>query len=299
MTAVRISDLCFGYKKKETILDGLSLNVPQGSIYGFLGRNGAGKTTTIRNILGLLKSRSGSIFIHEQNIKNAQISLFRKVGSLIEEPSLYQHLSAIDNLKIACKYHALDFSVIDKTLNKVGLLKVRKKKTKAFSTGMKQRLGLALAIVHDPDLLILDEPTNGLDPNGIIEMREIITRLSDEGKTVMLSSHLLTEIEKISTHIGILDQGKIVFEGSLMELEKMKTSNFSVVMKTDNNEKAKSFLEKKYDVNILDQAIQVKISHEAMVPNIINALVLEGLALYEVHQVKPDLENIFMNITTT
>jgi len=297
MSIVSIRNLNFGYQKNNAILKELNMTVPQGSIYGFLGTNGAGKSTTIRNILGLLKPQSGSITLFDEALQSSKKSIFQRVGSLIESPSLYPHLNAVDNLKIVCQYLAVPKSRIDIVLDKVNLLSHRKKKAKQYSTGMKQRLGLAMALIHDPELLILDEPTSGLDPNGITEIRNIITNLSAEGKTIMLSSHLLTEIEKMATQVGILKDGALVFEGTLGELDDWKSMEQTLAIMTSNVEKAKMILTDYEIINSDQQHLQIDISNKKDIPRIIEKLVQAEVELYEVKRMKSDLEKMFISIT--
>ena len=215
---IHIENLTFGYSSNELVINGLNLDVPKGSIYGFLGANGAGKTTTLKMILSLIKSYSGKISVFGKNTKSEYPKYLQQVGSLIENPSFYGHLSAKENLKIWSNYFHSDQNRIQEVLDIVDLGKHSNKKTEQYSTGMKQRLGLATALLHDPQLLILDEPTNGLDPMGIIELRKVLNRLNDEGKTIILSSHILPEVEKIVSHLGILKNGGLVFEGTIAEL---------------------------------------------------------------------------------
>ncbi len=273
------------------------MEVPVGSIYGFLGTNGAGKSTTIRNVLGLLKPQSGSINLFEKEINKSKPRIFQQVGSLIESPSLYPHLHAVDNLKIVCKYRGVSNTKIESVLEKVNLLQHRKKKVKQFSTGMKQRLGLAMALIHDPELLILDEPTNGLDPNGITEIRNIILQLREEGKTIMLSSHLLSEIEKIATQVGIIKNGEMVFEGTLPELDELKSAQQSLEIKSNDLAKTKEILSNYKIINPNQQSIQVDISSKTEIPIIIKKLVDGGVDLYEISRTKSDLEKMFISIT--
>lgn len=222
MNPIEIKNLTFGYSTKTPILKNLNLTVVPGSIYGFLGANGAGKSTTIRNILGLLKPQGGSITLLGKQLSVKTLPILQNVGTLIESPSLYPHLTAYKNLKIACNYYNVPYSRIDEVLDIVKLNNHKKKAVGKFSTGMKQRTGLAMALIHDPELLILDEPSSGLDPNGILEMRHIIQDLSEMGKTIMLSSHLLSEVERTVSHIGIIQDGEMKFEGSMSELNNLK-----------------------------------------------------------------------------
>src|SRR5699024_5789234 len=182
---------------RDKAVDNISLAIPEGEVYGLLGPNGAGKTTTIRMLLGLMKPTSGSIHIFNQDLNKERIDILKHVGSLVENPSYYPHLTAKENLEVIRKIYQVSRSRIGDVLEVVRLQDVADKKVKAFSLGMKQRLGIAIALLHQPKLLILDEPTNGLDPSGIIEIRHLIKRLPEEfGMTVLISSHLLSEIDQ-------------------------------------------------------------------------------------------------------
>lgn len=203
-------------------LNGLTMHVPKGGIYGFVGRNGAGKTTLIRLICGLQEPTSGSFTLYgtknsDRNIVRAR----RRMGAVVETPSIYLDMTAEDNLRQQYLILGLpSFDGIPELLKLVGLENTGKKKAKHFSLGMKQRLGIAIALAGDPDFLILDEPTNGLDPQGIIEMRELILRLNREKQiTVLISSHILDELSRLATHYGIIDGGRMVKELSAQELE--------------------------------------------------------------------------------
>jgi ABC-2 type transport system ATP-binding protein len=218
---LRTNGLCRYYKSFKA-LDGLSLNVPKGAIYGLVGRNGAGKTTLFRVICGLQAPTSGDYEIYGIKNNDKAIKKSRKrMGAVIETPSIYLDMTAEQNLKYQCRMLGLpDFSCVEKLLKLVGLENTGKKHAKNFSLGMKQRLGIAIALVGEPDLLILDEPINGLDPQGIVEIRELILRLNREKEiTVMISSHILDELAKLATHYGFVDNGRIVREMSAQELE--------------------------------------------------------------------------------
>lgn len=219
-------------------VDKVSLNIKKGEIYGFVGKNGAGKTTFIRLILGLAEPTSGSFkLLGDNNVQNAR----KKIGSLIENPSLYTNMTAYENLDLYCTMLNADKKSIDEILKVVGLSDTGKKKAKDFSLGMKQRLGIAMALVGDPELIILDEPINGLDPTGIIEIRELILKLKNEcGKTIFISSHILGELEKIATCYGIISKGKLIEEITAEELaEKCGTQT---IIQTDNPQKAEEII---------------------------------------------------------
>lgn len=204
-----------------TAVDNLSFTVQEGDVYGFLGQNGAGKSTTIRMLLTLISPTQGSMQLFGRDLKHHRIEILSQVGAVIEKPELYKYLSAYENLKLFAKLSGIKYS--DKTLmtqlEMVGLAERAHDKVKTFSQGMKQRLGIAVALVHDPKLIILDEPTNGLDPQGIADIRNLILHLShDLKKTVLVSSHLLSEIEQVATRLLIIDKGKKLVEGSAGEL---------------------------------------------------------------------------------
>ena len=199
----------------------LSMSIPKSCVYGFLGPNGAGKTTTLKMILGLIKKDAGEIkmFGEDVSAKNL-LSLLHKTGSLIENPGGYPHLSGLENMQIIAKLKGVNESEIEKALKTVRLYEQKDKKLGAYSLGMKQRLGIAMALLGDPKLLILDEPSNGLDPAGIMEIRNLITSLPKERDiTVLISSHLLNEIEQMADYVGIIHQGQMLYQGKLSELE--------------------------------------------------------------------------------
>jgi ABC-type multidrug transport system ATPase subunit len=199
----------------------LSFNVPKGSIYGFLGQNGAGKSTTIRMLLSLVKPTEGSIHFLGIPLQHHKKEIFKNVGAIIEKPDLYGYLSAYENLKMFAKLNGIHPTHVQlmNQLEQVGLAERAKSSVKTFSQGMKQRLGIGIALIHNPSIIILDEPTNGLDPQGIADIRKLIIQLSKEAqKTILLSSHLLSEIEQMATHILIIDKGKKIIEDSAKAL---------------------------------------------------------------------------------
>ena len=206
---------------KFLAVDQVNLLVPKGGIYGFLGPNGAGKSTTIRMLLGLIKETKGEVKVFGKSIKEERIAILKRIGSMVETPSYYGHLTAYENLEVTRKILGTEKIEIDRVLEIVKLTDVRNKAVRKFSLGMKQRLGIAQALLGKPDLLILDEPTNGLDPSGIIEIRELIKSLpKDYGITILISSHILSEMELMATHVGIINNGKLLFQGSMDDLRK-------------------------------------------------------------------------------
>ena len=198
----------------------LQMQVPEGCVYGFLGPNGAGKTTTLKLLLGLIKPNSGSISFYGQKMtEKNRLSILKTTGSLIESPSYYGHLTGFENLQIIAKLKGVSAQDITEVLHTVRLYEQRDKKVKHYSLGMKQRLGIAMALLGKPQLLILDEPTNGLDPAGIQEIRELIKRLpATHDMTVIVSSHLLNEVEQMADMVGIIHHGEMLFQGNMNEL---------------------------------------------------------------------------------
>ena len=199
----------------------LSMSIPKSCVYGFLGPNGAGKTTTLKMILGLIKKDAGEIKLFGEDVSAKNLlSLLHKTGSLIENPGGYPHLSGLENMQIIAKLKGVNESEIEKALKTVRLYEQKDKKLGAYSLGMKQRLGIAMALLGDPKFLILDEPSNGLDPAGIMEIRNLITSLPKERDiTVLISSHLLNEIEQMADYVGIIHKGQMLYQGKLSELE--------------------------------------------------------------------------------
>ena len=218
---LKVNALCKNYKDFKA-LDGLTMNVPKGAIYGFVGKNGAGKTTLIRLICGLQEPTSGEYALY--GLKNTDKEILksrRRMGAVVETPAIYSDLTAVDNLKEQYRILGIpSYDSIPELLRLVGLENTGNKKAKNFSLGMRQRLAIAIALVGDPDFLVLDEPVNGLDPQGIIEMRELILKLNREHQiTVLISSHILDELSRLATHYGFIDKGRMVKEISSEELE--------------------------------------------------------------------------------
>jgi ABC-type multidrug transport system ATPase subunit len=297
---IETRNLEFSFGRNQKILHSLNLQVPKGSIYGFLGPNGAGKTTTIRLLLSLLRRQSGTIHLFGEDFDAHRIPALQKLGSLIEQPSLYLHLTGRENLEVFRLTYQCAKTRIDEVLDIVGLKTAANKKAKAYSLGMKQRLAIAIALLHDPELLILDEPTNGLDPNGIIETRELIKRLNREfGKTILVSSHLLAEIEKMATHVGIIHKGKLLFQGSLQELQQLKSQQSAIELEVSDTGKAGEILAGHFPVKHIN-GTRLTIEFESMERNgIINrTLVQQGVEVYQMAVVQNDLENLFIQITS-
>lgn len=285
-----------GYKKFKAI-NNLNMQIPKGAIYGLIGRNGAGKTTLIRLICGLQHITNGSYTIYGiKNTNNQIVKARKRMGAIIEQPSIYLDMTARDNLIQQYKIIGLPFeNEIHELLNTVGLEDAEKKKAKNFSLGMRQRLGIAIALVGHPDFLILDEPINGLDPEGIIEIRELILKLNKEkGITFLISSHYLDELSKIATHYGFINKGSIIKEISKEELESNCKKRIEITV--NNVKECVKYLE------------QNNISYEVISENIINiydninisdftiALSKRNCIINGFQQKEESLENYYMNL---
>jgi lantibiotic transport system ATP-binding protein len=294
--SLETTNLCYQYSNGDVVLKAINLQVPQGSIYGFLGPNGAGKTTTLRLILGLLKRQRGTIAIFGKSFETNRIEILRDVGSLIESPSLYDHLSASENLSVWQKVYQCPKGRIAEVLHLVGLSNTQGKKVGQFSLGMKQRLSIAVALLHRPSLLILDEPTNGLDPNGIIEIRKLLLKLNSEnGITIVISSHLLAEIEKLATHLGIIHRGCVVFQGPMDELRRRQDQGLSVWFRTNNDRAAlKIVAEYVPAAHLADGKIVMPAMSDTRIAQINRILIERGVEVHDIRTTSDDLEAIFM-----
>jgi ABC-2 type transport system ATP-binding protein len=282
-----------------TAVDRLALHVPRGSVYGFLGPNGAGKTTTIRMLLGLIRPNSGEVCLFGEPLRRNSGALLRRLGALVEAPSVYPNLTGRENLEVTRRLTAGDKSQIDRVLGIVRLEDAANRRVRGYSNGMRQRLGLALALLGEPELLILDEPTNGLDPNGIQEMRDLIVRLPEEfGVTVFLSSHLLAEVEQVASHIGIIHEGSLRFQGTLADLHAQMEEQ--VVLGVDQPERAKLLLEEAgwtTHKNGGAHRVTVAANGRSDAAMISTQLVLAGVNLFHLSLEQPTLEDIFMTLT--
>lgn len=278
----------------EAAVNQLSIHVRKNEIYGFLGPNGAGKSTAIKMLLGLLQPTHGSIRLFDKNFDSNQIALLSSVGSLIEEPSYYANLTGYENLEIIQRLLKLPKENIDKVLKIVKLYEQKDKLVKNYSLGMKQRLGIALAIIKFPKLLILDEPTNGLDPAGIQEIRELIKSLPQKyDMTVIISSHILSEIEQMATTVGIINKGKLLFEGQLTELEEDEKYLFE----TSDDALAEQLLMRKGFELEENQSIVLKDYNKANIAAAVKVLVANDIDIYQVRMVRKSLEEVFLDMT--
>lgn len=279
-------------------VDGLSINVPSRSVYGFLGPNGAGKTTTIRMLLGLVRPDDGEAYLFGAPLVGNEKNVLRQVGSLIESPSLYPHLTGRENLEVSRRLLNAPRTSIDRVLAIVDLEKDSQRIVRGYSQGMKQRLGLALAMLNEPLLLILDEPTNGLDPAGIHEMRDLIISLPEEyGVTVFLSSHLLSEIEQTATHIGIITSGHLLFQGTLDQLQEQ--CHPQLLLEVDYPKAAIDILAKAGWNSTLKYGLQLWVNSKTYedAAEVNNMLVRSGVNVSHLSYKRLSLEDIFLNLT--
>jgi len=298
MYCIETNELSYRFSEKEPVLHQIDLQVPEGSIYGFLGPNGAGKTTTLRLILGLLRKQDGQIRVFGKPFAPNRLEILSKTGSLIEAPSVYSQLTARENLTVLQKIYQCPENRIQEVLHLVGLSGTGNKKTGQFSLGMKQRLSIAIALLHNPSLLILDEPTNGLDPNGILEMREMLKTLNKEqGITMVISSHLLPEVEKIATHTGIIHKGRMLFQGTLAELQLQQQSQAITLFSTSNPAEAVSvMLANGLMPSMKEQAVLVPVINQEEIAALSRQLFERGIDVYQIHTMSNDLESIFIDL---
>lgn len=296
---IETHDLCKSYNGR-TVVDHLNLTVPQGCVYGFLGPNGAGKSTSMKMLLGLVHPTGGSVELlgHTMNETN-RIPLLRQTGSLIESPSGYLHLTARENLAIVADLKGVAHKDISRVLEIVHLTADAHRKVGQYSLGMKQRLGIAMALLGSPKLLVLDEPTNGLDPAGIQEMRELIrTMPAATGATVLISSHLLGEMEQMVEHVGIIDHGRMLFEGPLTELQ--RHSKGALTLRLLHPAKALPVLQ----ANGLptaavgeDNTIALPPLRDDLLAGLVQALADSGAGVVGLTQHTRTLEEIFLTLT--
>lgn len=287
------------YGTVKSVAD-LNIHVQKGRIYGLLGRNGAGKTTTMKMLLGLTRPTSGEVYIWKTPVHGNEKKLLPRIGSLIESPGFYPNLTATENLRIFATLRGVpDRNAIRQALDLVGLPYKDKKLFSQYSLGMKQRLAIALAVMHDPELLILDEPINGLDPIGIAEVRAFIRQLCDErGKTILISSHILSEISLLADDIGIIDHGALLEEESLAELESNSSRHVHFIL-SDTAQAARilecSFQEKQFSIQD-DHNLQLY-RLDLPVARVVAAFVENGIDVYEAHTCEESLEDYFKRVT--
>ena len=315
---LKIEDVKKAYRKynlfgKETstftALNGLNLSVEKGQIYGFLGPNGAGKTTTIKCIIGILEADSGDIFINGKNIKGNELHFKNKIGFLPEQVGLYGRLTAKESLQFYGGFYDLGEDEIEKRgkslLSKLGLEKDSNRKVNQYSLGMRKRLALCIALLNEPEILVLDEPTSGLDPRGVKALRIVLKELNRKGLTIILSSHVLTEVQEICTHVGIINKGKLIREESIngirKEIEK-KSIKLLLKLKEFSEENAKDLSKNKKIKNIKQknngkhEEVTLELKEEN-IPWVTDFLVSKGIKIFSIEPQKNSLEEIFLRET--
>lgn len=281
----------------KKVVNTLDLHVPEGSVYGFLGPNGAGKSTTLKMLLGLVKPTGGEIRVFGKKLSQGnRLEILKQTGSLIEAPSYYGHLSGKENLRIICKLKNVPEKDIMRVLHLVRMEKQMDKKVKNYSLGMKQRLGIAAALLGSPRLLLLDEPTNGLDPAGIQEIRELIRDLPEHGITVLVSSHLLAEIDQMATDVGIIDKGHLIFQDSLVILHEHSRSR--ILFQTSDNEAAFRLLNTA-GMSVKWETDSFYLDHvsDDIVMDAVGQCVNAGIGVFRVTEQQKSLEDIFLSLT--
>lgn len=285
---------------EQKSVDNLNLHVRKGRIYGLLGRNGAGKTTTMKMLLGLTQPTEGEIKIYNKDIRGNKKKIYPRIGNLIESPGFYPNLTGTENLKIFARLRGVpNRNAVKNALEVVGLPYNDKKLFSEYSLGMKQRLGIANAIMHDPELLILDEPINGLDPIGIAEVREFIKRLSaEQGKTILISSHILSEIALLADDIGIIDHGVLLEEESLEELE--KKNSMYIHFTVSSASQAARILERDFHTSNfhIDDDYNLRLyDTNIAVASITRKFIESGIDVSEAHTQNDTLEDYFKHVT--
>lgn len=296
MSAVILTQGLTKQFKGHTAVDSLDLLVPPGVVYGFLGPNGSGKSTTMKMLLGLMQPTGGEIALFGRPLTRAsRTKLLPSIGSMIEAPPGYGHLTGAENMRIVQDMLDLSKAQVDRALATVRLTEQRGKLVKNYSLGMKQRLGIAMALARDPALLILDEPTNGLDPAGIEEIRTLLVGLAAQGITVMVSSHLLDEIDKMANVLGILSNGKMLFQGTRDEL--FQHSIPDLVIETPDPRAALALGPLAGDVAQVPEGIRISGLDKDHTASVIKHLAVSNVPIYEVRRVQQSLEDVFMDLT--
>ena len=292
--AVELKNITKRYKKTVAV-NALDMEVPKGVIYGLLGRNGAGKTTTINIIMGLVRPNTGSVHVLGKDARKHREYALSNMGAIVESPSLYRNLTAEQNLQITADLHNVDKKRVDEVLQITGILNEKSKKVKHYSTGMKQRLGIANALIHSPKIIILDEPTNGLDPEGVSNLRDFIKSLNKQlGITVIMSSHILSEVEQVADYVGIIDKGRLIDQFAMNELNISEQNH--LLIEVDHPPKATEVLSSNgisYDL----QGNEIKVFCDKQKNGEINRLISsEGITIFNMSSMKNSLEDKFLSV---
>ena len=293
--ALELKEIAKRYRDHD-VLRGLNMQVPAGKVYGFLGRNGAGKTTTIRIIMGLVKPSAGGVWILGSDAMGNRAAAMRDIGAIVENTAFYPNLSGRDNLRISADLYNAEHSRIEEVLELVDMKKDASRKVKTYSTGMKQRLGIANALVHSPKILILDEPTNGLDPNGVKDLRLMIRRLSEKlDITILVSSHILSEIQQVADTVGILNNGELADQFDMAELNRQEQSG--LLLEVEQVDKAKALLKEAGLQYIVLSDTQLKVlCTKAQNTEVSAQLAASGVEILQMNAVKDSLEDRFFSV---
>lgn len=287
MSILKVENLSKKFGKKE-VLKNVSFEIDKGDILAFIGPNGAGKTTTIKLILGLQKITSGKVFINGFDIKKDFVKAIEKVGCIVESPDVYMYLSGRENLKMAASlYNNISKERIDEVIKLAGLEKRINDKVSKYSLGMRQRLGIAASLINNPNLLILDEPTNGLDPEGIKELRDLLKTLAASGVAILISSHNLSELESFCNKVCIISKGEIVEENTIEDIKKVDDNKY--IIKVDDTKKIKE------NVKIINKNYFEVVMSEEEIAKYITELVKQKISIYEVKKEELTLEEAFIN----
>lgn len=280
----------------RTVVQDLDLRIPEGAVYGFLGPNGSGKSTTMKMLLSLIQPSSGQAEVLGRPMnRGTRRELLGQIGSLIESPPGYAHLTGRENMRIVKRLLGLNDQQVDYAVRIVRMERQMDKKVREFSLGMKQRLGIAMALARQPKLLILDEPTNGLDPAGIEEIRGLLRRLAEGGVTVMVSSHLLGEIDKTATMLGILSQGRMIFQGTRDQLFSAATPD--VLIDCTDPQRALGLFARERGAGLENSTLRIPGIDDRTTAGVVAGLVGEGIGVYGVRRDEQSLEDVFMNLT--
>lgn len=294
---IQTDGLTFFYSKGRKALDNVSLNIPKGAIYGFLGPNGAGKSTTMRLLTGILPEQQPSIKLFGKPIEEQLPQVFHRIGSLVESPALYLHLSGYNNLRYIAGLRNIPEEKIHEALELVNLKRDAHRKAKQYSLGMKQRLAIAMALLGEPELLLLDEPVNGLDPNGMRDIRQLLVKLNKEkGITIFVSSHLLAEVERMCTHVGIISHGELRFEGTIAELAAASGScRVQLTLKDAAAWHQKLIAEHPDVIREAENQLILELQSREEIPAFAKKLVNAGAEIYEL-KILNGLEEWFMSL---
>lgn len=296
MTSIVVTEHLTKRYRDRAVVDDLNLDIPQGVVYGFLGPNGSGKSTTMKMLLSLIRPSSGEVEIMGQPMnRQTRRQLLGNIGSLIEAPPGYAHLTGAENMRIIQRLLDLDDAQVAFAIDSVRMRQQMDKRVGEYSLGMKQRLGIAMALARQPQLLILDEPTNGLDPAGIEEIRDLLKHLADDGVTVMVSSHLLGEVDKTATVLGILSRGRLIFQGTRAELFSASTPD--VLISSDSPQRTHALLAPTHTASLDAGVVKIPALSDSDTAAVVDKLVHAGVGIHEVRREEQNLEDVFMNLT--